>query len=150
MKKTYFLLTLLLLAAVLFSACGNTDPQVTTEATTEVTTEVTTETTTAETVLNQTGYPSGEIQYQTVFVDGKLYKRTNGRKITGNEFNSTGYEFIGNTVAEDNINFPDSHLEASRTPVGSAVYRKGNSIYIVSPDVDSLSILSLVSDDLLP
>ncbi|MBQ1954906.1 MAG: hypothetical protein II350_04110, partial [Clostridia bacterium] len=101
MKKRYFLAALLLISAVLFSACGETEPEETTAATTSSTAATTTPTT-----YDQTGYPSGEVQNQTVFVDGILYYRTNGRKYTP-PFNDSGYEFVGNTVAEDNVNFPD-------------------------------------------
>ncbi|MBQ1223626.1 MAG: hypothetical protein IIX84_04995 [Oscillospiraceae bacterium] len=136
MKKRYFLAALLLISAVLFSACGETEPEETTAATTSSTAATTTPTT-----YDQTGYPSGEVQNQTVFVDGILYYRTNGRKYTP-PFNDSGYEFVGNTVAEDNVNFPDTHLEASRTPVGSAVYRKNGAVYILNEEHGSLGILS--------
>ena len=136
MKKRYFLAALLLISAVLFSACGETEPEATTAATTSSTAATTTPTT-----YDQTGYPSGEVQNQTVFVDGILYYRTNGRKYTP-PFNDSGYEFVGNTVAEDNANFPDTHLEASRTPVGTAVYRSGETIYIINEEYNNIGIFS--------
>ena len=133
MKKRYFIAAMLLLSLILFSACGETEPEETTIATTTATTTPTT--------LDQTGYPSGEIQYQTVFVDGVLYFRTNGKKFTP-PFNESNYAFVGNTVAEDNINFPDTHLEASRTPVGAAVYRSGETIYIINEEYNNIGIFS--------
>ena len=133
MKKKNLILALLLLTSVLFSACGATEPEETTKATSASTTTPTTR--------EQTGYPSGEVQYETVFVDGILYHRTNGRKYTA-PFNDSGYEFVGNTVAEDNVNFPDTHLEASRISVGTAVYRKGGALYILNEENSSIGIFS--------
>ena len=135
MKKLFFLVSVLVLTAVLFSACGVSEPE------SQVAT--TPKTTTAETTLTPTGYPSGEIQRQTVFVDGVLYLRDDGFSLNGKTFEDSSAEFLGYTVSEDNLNFPDEHLEASRTAVGSAVYRKSeNEIYVIEPNSDSVAVLS--------
>lgn len=68
-----------------------------------------------------TGYPTGTMQRQYLFVDGRLYLFDDNRDGIWNEL-PEGFTFYGEIVKEDIYNFPDEDLESSRIEPGSKVY----------------------------
>lgn len=134
MKKTKLLLPILLLSVIVLSACGS-------PAQTDQTTQ--TDQTDQPDQTTPTGYPSGEVQRQAVFADGVLYLRTKGWYLGENGFNGEEFVFVGHVVSEDNLNYPDEHLEASRTPVGTPVYRDASgNLLVINEDQGYVGVLA--------
>ncbi|MBR4940684.1 MAG: hypothetical protein IKZ19_01630, partial [Clostridia bacterium] len=129
---------------VILSACGTPTPQ---ELSKQQDAEVQISTGTS---YVQTGYPGGEVQYETVFADGILYRRTDGWKLNGTSLDENSYTFLGYTVSEDILNFPDEQLEASRIPVGSAVYFKEGLCYVVYAEADAVGVFEPAPDHWIP
>ncbi len=68
-----------------------------------------------------TGYPTGTMQRQYLFVDSRLYLFDDNRDGIWNEL-PEGFTFYGEIVKEDIYDFPDEDLESSRIELGSKVY----------------------------
>ncbi len=68
-----------------------------------------------------TGYPSGTMQRQYLFANGRLYLFDDN---LGGEWNELpeGFTYYGEIVKEDIYDFPDEELESSRIEPGSKVY----------------------------
>ncbi|SEG41465.1 Signal transducer regulating beta-lactamase production, contains metallopeptidase domain [Eubacterium ruminantium] len=91
----------------------------------EVTTErLTTEQNTGET---PTGYATGMLQEEFIYVDGLLYVSSN--KIVNADKIHDEIIYKGQIAKEDSYNYPDEELESTHVPVGTNIYRAGNKIY---------------------
>ena len=72
-----------------------------------------------------TGYPSGTMQRQYLFANGRLYLFDDDFEGVGNEL-PEGFAYYGEIVKEDIYDFPDEELESSRIEPGSKVYANEN------------------------
>ena len=155
MKK--LLLVCILTLSCLCMACGNSEKESVEDKDTtgmDNTTSTTSETTTTKeettTVEQQTGHPSGEIQWKYVMYNGVVYTHDNAvkRHIDESEVLSKyeGYDKIG-TLNIDNINMPDENLDASRFEEGANLYAKsGNDSEVYVYDGDTLYRMIPVKD----
>lgn len=73
-----------------------------------------------EEVQESTGYPSGTMQRQYLFANGRLYLFDDN--LEGRDELPEGFTFYGEIVKEDIYDFPDEELESSRIEPGSKVY----------------------------
>lgn len=84
----------------------------------------------------ETGYPSGEVQHQMLFVDGKLYTIDSTYNME-NKSEPTAdselekMEYIGEVESIDNLNAPSKDFQASRMSIGDKIYIDENGkIYV--------------------
>ncbi len=68
-----------------------------------------------------TGYPSGTMQRQYLFVNNLLYLFDDNLEEVLDEL-PEGFTYYGEIVKEDIYDFPDEELESSRIEPGSKVY----------------------------
>ncbi len=70
-----------------------------------------------------TGYPSGEVQFITVFYNGNLYRySTEGFDLPLED----GYEKVGEIKDVNNQEYPDTEFHGTRLHVGQEIYANGN------------------------
>ncbi len=72
-----------------------------------------------------TGYPSGTMQRQYLFANGRLYLFDDNLEGVWKEL-PEGFTYYGEIVKEDIYDFPDEELESSRIEPGSKVYANEN------------------------
>lgn len=74
---------------------------------------------------SSTGYPTGQLQREYVYVEGTLYQ--SAFEIAELPQNA---ERIGEVSKIDNEKYPDENFEASYLEIGTPIYKSGDMVYI--------------------